>query len=196
MKAAGRVGARGAYSPRVSTRSSFPGSTVLADRSVLCPVLIGRAAPLETVERALARAREGAGGALVVSGEAGVGKSRLLRALADRARAGGGLLLRGACFAADRALPYAPLLDLVRAFVASSSPAVVAHALGGALPELLAHFPELERLLPVPDDARSAHPSRDPEQAQRRLLHALGIALEALARTQPVVLVLEDVHWS
>ena len=81
------------------------------EQSVVCPVLIGRDASLSTSFHALDRVRSANGGPVLVSGEAGIGKSRFVRALVERARATGFLSLHGACFETDRAHPHAPLLD-------------------------------------------------------------------------------------
>src|SRR5687768_265807 len=106
---------------------STPGARVIAEPSVVCPVMVGRDAPLSTVAHLLERARSGQGTTLLVSGEAGIGKSRLVRALGEQARALGFATLRGACFEADRAQPYAPVTDLVRTLAAGASPALAAH---------------------------------------------------------------------
>src|SRR5437763_11499257 len=100
---------------------------MLVEQSVVCPVLIGRAAPSSTVFHSLDRAHAAHGGTLLVSGEAGIGKSRLVRAMVERARSLGFITLQGACFEADRAYPYAPVLDLVRVLATSASPALAAH---------------------------------------------------------------------
>src|SRR5437764_289347 len=76
---------------------------MFVEQSVVCPALVGRAAPLSTVFHTLDRARAAHGGTLLVSGEAGIGKSRLVRAMAERARSLGFVVLQGACFEADRA---------------------------------------------------------------------------------------------
>ncbi|MBX6365772.1 MAG: AAA family ATPase, partial [Gemmatimonadetes bacterium] len=131
-------------------------------------------------------------GVLLLSGEAGGGKTRILRAAREAARGAGFLVLEGACFEADRAEPYAPLLDLLHAFLAATSPAVVAHAFAPAAPELLTVFPELRPLFPEV----AGRVALDPEQDRRRLFHALASTLHALARTQPLVIIVEDVHWS
>src|SRR5688500_3355596 len=132
---------------------------------VVCPTLIGRDHQLTALRRVLARAREGQGGVALIVGEAGVGKSRLLRAMNDEGRDAGFFVLHGACFEAERSIPYAPLLDLVRLFAGSASPALVAHVLAPAAADLVAIFPELQSLLP---DARPS-PSIDPESDKRRL---------------------------
>src|SRR5687767_13932893 len=102
------------------------------DHDVVCPTLVGRHAQVTAVRRVLGRAREGNGSVSLIVGEAGVGKSRLLRAMTEEARSAGFFVLNGACFEAERTIPYAPLLDLVRLFARSASPAVVAHVLAPA----------------------------------------------------------------
>jgi DNA-binding CsgD family transcriptional regulator/tetratricopeptide (TPR) repeat protein len=165
---------------------------MLLEHTLVCPVLVGRTAPLEAFGRALRGARGRGGGTVLVSGEAGVGKSRVLRAAAEAARGEGFLVLQGASFEADRALPFGPLLDLVRGFAAATSPAVAAHAFAPAVPELLALFPELAGVIADGEPA----PPTDPEHGRRRLFHAILQALDLLARRQPLLLVFEDVHWS
>src|SRR4249919_1376867 len=92
------------------------------NRGVVCPVLVGRDIPLRSVHAVLERAAGGHGGVLLVAGEAGIGKSRMLKEAASDAKRRGFVVLRGACFEADRADPYAPLLDLVRGFADATSP--------------------------------------------------------------------------
>lgn len=159
---------------------------------VVCPTLVGRDSEVAAVRRVLTRARDGSETVALIVGEAGVGKSRLLRAMTEEARTAGFFVLHGACFEAERSIPYAPLLDLVRLFAGSASPAIVAHVLAPAATDLVTIFPELAPLLP---DA-SPSPTIDPESGKRRLFHALAQAITVLARTQPVLLAFEDVHWS
>lgn len=156
---------------------------MLLERNIVCPVLVGRETPLEALGQALRRGRVGAGATVLVSGEAGVGKSRLLRAATELARGEGSLVLQGASFEADRALPFSPLLDLVQGFAAATSPAVAAHALEPAAPELLALFPELGRVFVEVAPA----PPTEPEHGRRRLFHALLTALQLLSRRQPLL---------
>lgn len=162
------------------------------DHDVVCPTLIGRESQIAGFRRVLARAREGTGGVALIVGEAGVGKSRLLRAMTDEARGAGFFVLSGACFEAERSIPYAPLLDIVRLFAGAASPALVAHVLAPAASELVTIFPELAPLLPDVN----ANPTIDPESNKRRLFHALAQVITQLARTQPVLLAFEDVHLS
>jgi DNA-binding CsgD family transcriptional regulator len=162
------------------------------DHDVVSPTLIGRDLQVSALRRVLSRAREGSGTVALIVGEAGVGKTRLLRTSIEEARAAGFFVLNGACFEAERTIPYAPLLDLVRLFATTSSSAVVGHVLAPAAAELTAIFPELRVLLPDATPSVTA----DPESDRRRLFHALAQAITALARTQPVMLAFEEVHWS
>ena len=165
---------------------------MLEEQSVVCPVLIGRAAPLSTVLHTLERVRESHGGTLIVSGEAGIGKTRLVRAMTEHARSLGFVALQGACFEADRAHPYAPILDMVRVLASTASPALAAHYFAPASAELVTLFPELRSVF---TDAPALAAS-DPEEDRRRLFHSFTEAVHALGKVQPLLLVIEDVHWS
>ena len=159
---------------------------------VVCPTLIGRENEIAAASRVLERARQGNGNVALLVGEAGVGKSRLLRAMIDMARGDGFFVLRAATFEGETSIPYAPLVDLIRQFAATASASLVAHVLAPAAAELAGMFPELRPLLP---DATPT-PSTDPETDKRRLFHAFSQVVTTLARTQPVFLTVEDVHWS
>ena len=158
---------------------------------VVCPTLVGRDAEIDAVRTVLDRARSGVGQVALIVGEAGVGKSRLLRAMFDEARRGGFFTMRGSSFESDSSIPYAPLLDLVRLFAESASPALVAHVLAPAAAELVALFPELQPLLPE----TTPSPTSDPDTDKRRLFHAVARTITLLSHTQPVFIAVEDVHW-
>src|SRR4051812_131587 len=88
---------------------------MLLDRPVLAPLLIGRERELN----AIAALMDQGAGTLLITGEAGIGKSRLVREVLANATTRGVRVLQGACFERDHALPYAPFLDLWRAFAAT-----------------------------------------------------------------------------
>jgi DNA-binding CsgD family transcriptional regulator len=156
---------------------------------VVSPILVGRAPHLAALESCLDRAVAGHGHVVLVSGDAGVGKTRLVAETAARANDRGMQVLRGTCYETDRALPYAPLADMVRAFL-MRDPASV---------QLLADLPnsgELVTLLPELRPHLPAEPQSDASAAKHRLLRVLSELFTKLAASQPVVLVFEDVHWS
>src|SRR5262245_27908093 len=84
------------------------------DQPVVCPVLIGRAPHLAELERFLGHAMEHRGQTLLIAGEAGVGKSRLVAAAREMAAQRNMAVFEGHCFESQRALPYGPLIDLLR----------------------------------------------------------------------------------
>jgi predicted ATPase len=102
------------------------------------------------------------------------------------------LVLQGRCFEPDRALPYAPLLDLLHTFFSARSPDDILREAGSTAPELVKLLPELATVLP--DLAPT--PAFEPEQEKRRLFQALTQFFTCLAARQPLLVVVEDVHWS
>ncbi len=162
----------------------------MLEKSVVCPVLIGRASAVQTLERAIDSARSGQGQAVVLAGEAGIGKTRLTAEAKARAADKGFTILQGRCFEPDRALPYAPLLDLLRAYCAAHSPAEIAHNIGNTAPDLIKLLPELAALIP---DIVSSPPA-GPEQEKRRLFDSLTQFFKNLP--SPLLIIVEDLHWS
>ena len=148
--------------------------------------LVGRHEELELLAGLLARAAAGEGGAALVTGEAGVGKSRLVAEVARRAREGGALPLVGECVdLAEAELPYAPVVGALRAVVRERTEPELHRLLGSAQPELARLLPELGE----PAGAESSG-------GQARLFELLLGVLSRLGREQPVLLVFEDVHWA
>ncbi len=164
-------------------------------QSVVCPILIERNAELTALQNCLEAAAGGQGGVVLLSGEAGVGKSRLVAELKQFAESLDFQLLAGQCFQTDRACPYAPMLDLLGTFLAPFSPSQIATVLGTSarvlfplLPEQVQHLPELASLSPL-------FPL-DPEQEQRRLFASLADVFLRASASRPCLLVIEDLHWS
>src|ERR1700694_4176043 len=85
---------------------------------IICPIVIGRVQELTTLRLLVDRVHSGQGQVALVSGEAGIGKSRLVAEVKASAAAHNFLVLEGQCFQTDSASPYAPLLDLFRAYFA------------------------------------------------------------------------------
>ena len=150
--------------------------------------LVGRAAELSRLQGLLTAAAAGQPVVALVSGDAGVGKTRLVAELAAQARERGFTVLVGRCAELADTVPYLPLADALRG--ATSSPST-----GGRLFDALAARPVLSRLLP---DAGVGQPaSADlPGLAQQQLFGAVLGMLAELAEGGPVLLVLEDLHWA
>jgi len=151
-------------------------------------VLVGRSGELSALGAALAEAANGRPSAVVVGGEAGVGKSRLVEEFADRSRGAGVRVLVGGCLelGAD-GLPFAPFTSVLRELVRDLGTAGVAELLPGGAAR------ELARLLPEFGEPAAAD---DAGEARGRLFEQLLILLERMAEAGPVVLVIEDMHWA
>ena len=165
---------------------------ILPNQPVSSPILIGRAREAAILQSLIDQTQQGHGQVLLLSGEAGIGKSRLLVEGKRQASEQGFLVLQGTCFPTDRSAPYASLLDLL-----SSSHTQDLLSLSSANPEPLAR--ELARLFPglvdhVSSDIASA--AVEPEQERRRLFGALSQYFTHLAVKHPVLLIVEDLHWS
>lgn len=143
------------------------------DRLVLSPVLVGRKSYLESLDHALEDVVKRTGRTVLIAGEAGIGKSRLVAEARARADELGFLGLEGHCFEPDRSLSYAPLLDLLRTRLASQSPEEVTHELGPSAPELVPLLPELATLLPGLPALRLLAP----EQEKRRGVDRRGLTV-------------------
>jgi DNA-binding CsgD family transcriptional regulator len=163
------------------------------DKLAVCPVLIGRENDLQLLDRLMAQSQEGKGQIALISGEAGIGKSRLVREIKGRAPQGT-VILEGACFQTESVLPFAPLLDLFRNLFWAYPAEEIAPLMEPAAPQLLKMFPELSRYLPY--RMPSAASSPDPEQEKRRIFQALVQTLAELAQRHPLIVILEDLHWS
>jgi predicted ATPase len=168
------------------------------DRPVVCPVLIGRAPHLDSLERYLMHVVESRGQTLLVAGEAGVGKSRFVAEARERAAQLGMAVLEGHCFESHQSLPYAPLIDLLRAAAPRQRPAgasaeQLVEAIGPGALELVRILPELTPLVP----SRSSTPTPEhSEQEKHRLFRALADGVRRLAAARPALVIVEDAHWS
>jgi DNA-binding CsgD family transcriptional regulator/tetratricopeptide (TPR) repeat protein len=152
---------------------------------------VGRADELARLERALQAAADGMPAAVVVGGEAGVGKSRLVQEFAARGEQRGARVLAGGCIQlSGGGLPYGPIVEALRGLTRDLEPA--------ALQELLdpAHG-EFARLLPSPHGQSVWEPEWPAgEFGQARLFELLLRFLDRLSAPAPVVLLLEDLHWA
>jgi DNA-binding CsgD family transcriptional regulator len=124
--------------------------------------VIGRTAELGTAGDALRRALEGAPTVLVIGGEAGIGRTRVVEAVAADARGLGFLVSTGGCLRMDAgAMPYAAIVEALRGLVRLGEPAMVASSLGGYRREIARLLPEVARLGVVVDGRGTTDPRAD-----------------------------------
>jgi len=153
------------------------------------PVFVGRAAELGRLDDALRRAEAGEGAAVIVGGEAGVGKTRLVEEMVVRARAGGHAVLRGGCVELEGdGLPLAPVVEALRGLSRRTGRDGLLRLAAGRRPELARLLPELAG----PDDAAAGLATL----GGGRLFDLVLGVLEALGRERPALLVMEDLHWA
>ena len=157
---------------------------------MITPHLVGRASQLATLQLLVEQAKGGEEHLVLVSGEAGIGKSRLVAEVKTSATTQGFLLLQGNCFPTDLTYPYAPLLDLLRSLFASHPATPLATELERLARDLFPLLPEL-----VPDQTTPLLPL-EPEQEKRRLFAVLANFFIHLSASSPLLLIIEDVHWS
>jgi tetratricopeptide (TPR) repeat protein len=155
--------------------------------------LVGRARPLGELEAALRAAVAGRGALALVTGEAGIGKSRLAAELAAKAASVGARVVWASCWDGGGAPAYWPWVQALRAAAAGRDPVELAADLGLGAGEVLRLAPELAGLLPAPPPEP---PRLEPEQARFRLFDAVASYLRASAARVPLLLVVDDLHWA
>ncbi len=162
---------------------------------------VGRDAELETLRRVLEQAGSGQGQIVALVGEPGVGKSRLVWEFTHSHRTQGWLILETRSVSYGRATAYLPLIDLLKAYCDIDPNDDARHVREKLTGKVLALDPALGPLLPAlssllevgVEDA--AWQALDPPQRRQRTLDALKRLLLRESQEQPVVLVLEDLHW-
>jgi predicted ATPase/DNA-binding CsgD family transcriptional regulator len=176
-----------------SLRPAFPLGPVAGDNPgemggrVQSPTLVGRVEELELLEAARVRAADGEPAVVLVGGEAGVGKTRLVAELVARWVTDGTRVLVGGCLpVGGEGLPYAPIVEALRPLPNELGVATV-RELGGP------SWRELARLLPSLGEPDAGPPG---QADQARLFELLLGLLGRLSQRTPVALVVEDLHWS
>ncbi len=154
--------------------------------------IIGRDHELETLEGALESARRSAGSCWILAGEAGIGKSRLIEELKRRAASENFTILQGNCFEQSSSFPYAPWVDAVRAALTPLGAADIKRFLGRLAPEFMRLLPELALLIP----SLQPTPALEPQAEKYRLFESFARLGSSISRRNPLVFVLEDLHWA
>jgi DNA-binding CsgD family transcriptional regulator len=164
-------------------------------KSVVCPVLVDRVHDLATLRELIDQVKSGRGQLVLLSGEAGIGKTRLVAEVKAEALAQGFQVVQGSCFPTDHSIPYAPLLDLLRSFLTSHAIALPAPEIELVAQAFLPLLPDLGHLI-AGSPALSTTPLLDPEQEKRRRFETLAQFLTVQADTSSLLLIVEDLHWS
>jgi predicted ATPase len=151
------------------------------------PTFIGRIKELELLEATRRRAADAEPAVVLVGGEAGVGKTRLVAELIARAADGTRVLVGGCVPVGDGALPYAPIVEALRILLSDVGVGAVRELVGPA-------WPEIARLVPALGEPDRSGLSD--QIAQARLFELLLGLFGRLSEQGPLVLVVEDLHWA
>ena len=185
---------------RVTGETGLETRLEASEREGLTPY-VGRQSELALLETQVDRARAGEGRMILVVGEAGAGKSRLLHELRERIAATGVRLLHGRCRAYGDVAPYAPFIEVLRdaldmrAAGNRDSRDIVARirTIDASLEPFL---PLYLHLLSVPSDSHPLPRHLQGEHLQAALLDAVAAIIAALATRATLVVLFEDWHWA
>jgi len=176
-----------------------PGAAVASAIESTAPVptrtrspFVGREEAMGALRAALAEAEAGRSRIVLLAGEPGIGKTRTAAELAVAARGGGALVLNGRCHEGEGAPAFWPWVQVLRGIARSVEPAAAARALGAAAADVYALVPDLGAGVSSPAQA----PTLTAEQARFRLFDGIAMLLAAVASTQPILIVLDDLHWA
>ena len=157
------------------------------------PIFIGREADLERLDQAYERAVLGQPSLMLVAGEAGVGKSRLVAEFGGRVESSGGWAIAGGCLDLGvGGLPYAPFAEALRQIAVRIPPDELERVIGPGADALRWLVPDLLGRSALFDPTAPS----DPAGRLARLFDAVLALLGMLADARPLVVALEDIHWA
>ena len=162
---------------------------------------VGRTREMKNLDEALDKARSGEGRVVGISGEAGVGKSRLLLEFKNKLPKDRCRYFEGRCFHYGESMPYLPLLDVVRSFIGvkeGEKEEIIRRKLEkrivGLDRKLQNTIPPLQGLLSLEVEDKE-YAKLEPEQKRKRTFEAIRDLLARISRIRPLVLAIEDLHW-
>ncbi len=153
---------------------------------------VGRQHEMGELVFALDRAIAGRGRLVMLAGEPGIGKTRTAQELAAIAEQRGAQVWWGHCYEGEGAPPYWPWVQPIRSYVLQKDADQLRSEMGGGAADIAEILPEIRQKLP--DLARPS--TLEPESARFRLFDSIATFFKNASRSQPIVLVLDDLHWS
>jgi len=183
------VGAHGrAPLPGTSSETPQPSTNDPLYRTVF----VGREAELKQLQQAFDAAMSGQGGLVMVVGEPGIGKTAICQQLATYVSLRGGRTLVGHCYEeGSLSLPYLAFVEAMRTYVLARDPDGLKTDLGSGAADVARIVSEVRDRVSI--DLRDAF---DPEDDRWRLLQSVTSFLRNAASVQPLVIILEDLHWA
>jgi class 3 adenylate cyclase len=153
---------------------------------------VGRTEELGVLKTAVEGALESRGGVAMVSGEPGIGKSRLVEEAGVYARLRGAQVLAGRCYETEPVLAFLPFAEAIRAYVTQEPPDDLQKELGEGASDVASLVSEIRQRLPdLPESTRTAG-----DDSRYHLFESVSNFLLNAATVHPIVLVVEDLHWA
>ena len=177
--------------PPLRVEQSAPTSASPIDRLVRGQ-LVGRIRELEQLERFFDDAQQARGHLVLLSGEPGVGKTRLAQALITHAQRSGATVLRGGCYEYEATTPYLPFVEAFREWVHAQSPSELRALLGATASEIAKLAPEIESKL----GALAPNAPLSPGEERLRLFDSAARFVEAIAAQRGLLVFIDDIHWA
>ena len=134
----------------------------------------------------------GRGRLVMLAGEPGIGKTRLVQELASRAKESGTQVLWGWCYEGEGAPSYWPWVDSLRTYIQSTEPDLLKIQLGNGAATIGEMIPEVLEML----DGVQPAPTMEPDQARFRLFDAITRFLKTASEDSPLLLVIDDLQWA
>jgi class 3 adenylate cyclase len=155
-------------------------------------IFVGREREMDELRAGFEDALSGHGRLLLLVGEPGIGKTRTSEELTTYARLRKAQILWGRCYEGEGAPAYWPWVQAVRAYVHDREPSALLSEMGSGASEIAQVVSEVRQRLPgLPEPQRL-----DPEQARFRLFDSMTTFLKNASKAQPLVLILDDLHWA
>jgi class 3 adenylate cyclase len=178
------------------TASASAERVVHTEKDVLEPlvegIFVGRRDEMAQLKGAVEDALSGRGRLLMLVGEPGIGKTRTAEELATYARLRNAQVLVGRCYEGEGAPAFWPWVQVIRAYVHDREPAALLAAMGSGAADIAQVVSQVRERLPgLPNP-----PPLDPEQARFRLFDSVTMFLKNSSQKQPLVVILDDLHWA
>lgn len=176
---------------QLNERKRFPEAQIVSGRGEF----VGREHEMAVLKATVGNAIEGQGGIVLLSGEAGIGKTRTAEEVVTFARRCGAWVCSARGWEGDGAPPFWPWAQVIRTYVREHEPLQVATQMGQSSADIIRFLPELRQLLPemeiVPTSAEL-----ESDEVRFRVFEGVVSFLKNAADQQPVVLVFDDLHWT
>jgi class 3 adenylate cyclase len=171
-----------------------PGARIAADPlgALAEGIFVGRESEIDRLREGVEGALAGHGGLMMLVGEPGIGKTRTAQEVATYAAVRGARVLVGRCYEVEGAPAYWPWVQAARGYIEDRDARQVAREMGAGAADIARVMSELRELIP----GVVAPESLDPDQARFRFFDSVTTFLKNAARAQPIVLVLDDLHWA